>query len=502
MPSAPHSFTPFRRFSTIGNILCSLALAASIVVALNYLSTRYPIRQKWIEKDRFELSPLTLGILSSLTNDVQVTVYFNKDNATALHSSIDGLLAEYAFHAPRLRVRHVDYVRDRKAAQEVAQQYKLIDRSPSDLIIFATSKRSRIVTHQELRDYQTAAAANALMQGQREIKRVGFKGELLFTSAILNVASGERLKVAYLTGHGEHDFESEGLDGYASFRQVMEEKNFEIEAHHLIDDGPLPPDTPMLVIAGARKPFIAEELAEIERFLDRGGRLFVLFSVHGIQAATGLEDLLKKWGIQVGMNIVDDINKLRGTDLAIADYEDHAVTTPLVDAKAGLLMFLPRSIDPLPQQALVDTKGLTTQALAYTTTNGVTRSDFREGKYRYSHYRDRKGAIPILTAAEADASPNVKEPLSGRTRILVAGDSFFLSNNRIQHYGNRDFAALVAGWLLDQYQLIQGIGPQPVYEFKLTIPSAEFRHLQLLMLGAFPGAVFLVGMVVWWRRRI
>ncbi|MDB4746462.1 DUF2851 family protein, partial [Verrucomicrobia bacterium] len=134
--------------------------------------------------------------------------------------------------------------------------------------------------------------------------------------------------------------------------------------------------------------------------------------------------------------------------------------------------------------------------------NGVTRSDIQKGRPQFSHYRDRNGAIPVLTAVESEASPSVKTPISGRTRLLVAGDSFFLSNSRLNQYGNRDFASLAAGWLLDQYQLLQGIGPQPVYEFKLTIPDPEFRQLQILMLGILPGAVFAIGMIVWWRRSL
>jgi hypothetical protein len=483
-------------------MVCSTMLALVVVIAINYLGARHPIRQKWLENDRFELSPLTLGILNSLTNEIQVTVYFNKENSTALHSSIDGLLAEYDFHSKNIRVKHVDYLRDRKAAQEVAQDFKLTDRSPSDLVIFSTPDRFRIVTHQELRDYQTTAAANALMQGQREIKRVGFKGELLFTSAILNIAAGKPLQVAYLTGHGEHELADKGLDGYASFQQVLKEKNFQLIPHHLIKDGPFPDDIAMLIIAGPQRAFAQQELTEIQRFLERGGRMLLLFNYYGIATATGLENLVKNWGVKVGMNVVDDIQRLKGTELAIGDFRDHPVSTPLVDAQVGLMMYLPRSIDPLPQQSLIQTSDLVTQGIAFTSTNGVTRSDIQKGRPQFSHYRDRNGAIPVLTAVESEASPSVKTPISGRTRLLVAGDSFFLSNSRLNQYGNRDFASLAAGWLLDQYQLLQGIGPQPVYEFKLTIPDPEFRQLQILMLGILPGAVFAIGMIVWWRRRI
>ncbi|MCS1409310.1 MAG: hypothetical protein M2R45_02490 [Verrucomicrobia subdivision 3 bacterium] len=496
------SFSVTRRPVTIINMVVSFAAAIIIVGTVNYLAARHPLRVKWTQQNRFDLSPLTAAILDGLTNHVDVIVYANRDDATALHTSINGLLKEYAYRSPLVNVRHVDYVRDRQAALEVSERYELADRSPSDLVIFDAGKRFRLVTHQELRDYRTIDHANALLQGQREVKRVGFKGELLFTSAILNTTSGEAFKIAYLTGHGEHDLESEGLQGYSEFRQALEEKNFQVQAHHLINDGSIPADTKMLIIAGPRHPLVKEEIQEIDRFLQGGGCLLLLFNYNGLGGLTGLEDLMRRWGINVSMNVVDDIHKLMGSDLAIADFEDHPVTTPLADAKAGLLMFLPRSIYPLPQQALIQSRELTSQGIAYTSTNGVTRSDLQGGRWQFSHYRDRRGAIPVLSAVETVLAPTPSARSPQRTRLLVAGDSFFLSNSRIQQYGNRNFATLAAGWLTDQFRLLQGIGPQPLYEFKLTVPDRDLKRLQWLMLMVLPGAVFAVGLIVWWQRRV
>lgn len=497
----PPSFTSRRRPLALLNMVCSILLTVSAVILINYLAARHPIRMKWVEHDRFALSSLTKGILEGLSEEVEAIVYHDPEKATALHSSIEGLLQEYAFHSPHLKVRHVDYLRERREAQEIADRFNIDDRAPSGIIIFSASDRSRIVSHQELREYQTAAAANALVQGQRDVKRVGFKGELLFTSAILNITSGEALKVAYLTGHGEHDIDSDALNGYAAFRQALEEKHFELIPHHFIQDGPLPDSIPLLIIAGPTERFAREEVDEIQHFLERGGRLWTLFNYNGVQQANGLEPLLSKWGIKVGMNVVDDIHKLAGSDLALANYEDHPVTTPLVDAKAGLLMFLPRSIDPLPRSDTLQSKNLNVQGIAYTSTNGLTKTDFSSGRPEFSHYRDRKGAISVLAAATAKANRQRQPTLSDETRLLVVGDSFFLSNSRIQQYGNRDFATLAAGWLLDQYQLLQGIGPQALYEFKIAVPDADFKRLQISLLVVYPGLVFGLGIIVWWRRR-
>ncbi len=497
---APESFHRARRPLTMITMAVSVLSLAVIVVGLNYLAAQHPWRTRWFQNDRFELSPLTQGILKGLDQEILVILYQNRDDSSALHTSIEGLLKEYAYLSPSIRIRRVDYVQDREAAQQVEQDYELIGRAPSDLVVFATEERHRIVTLQELRDYQSAARAKAILEGQQETKRVGFRGELLFTSAILNLTSGTAPKVAYLVGHGEHDLDDESQNGYQRFRQALEEKNFEVTAHHLLQDGPIPEATQLVVIAGARMAFAPSELAELNRFLRQGGRLFVLFNYNGILQATGLEELLKQWGVDVGMNVVDDVHKL-GSELYVAEYQDHPITTPLVDAKSGLLMFLPRSITPLPRPADTLAGDYASFGLGFTTTNGFTKSDLQGNRLVYSHYRDQKGSIPLMAAVEIAADPSPINQAPRQARLLVTGDSFFLSNARIHQSGNRDFATLGPGWLLDQYELLQGIGPQPVYEFKLSIPNPDLKRLQWWMLLILPGIVFAFGMIVWWRRR-
>ena len=483
----PPSFSVARRRIAAANMIISLAAAVVIVGVLNYLAVRHPLRSKWSQYHHFTLSPSTKHILKELTNQVDVIVYANQDDSTALHTSIDSLLKEYAYHNPRIKVRYVDYVRNRPAAREVSQTYDLAGQNPSDLVIFSSGERHCVVTHQELRDYQISDRANALLQGQNEEKRVGFRGELLFTSALLNVTSGETVSIAYIIGHGEHDLESEGPQGYAEFRQALEEKNFEVRSHHLINNHPLSQETSLLVIAGPRHKFLKEEVEAVDHFLQTGGRLLLLFNAHWTDS-TGLEQLLHRWGVRVGRNMVSDVSQRLGNDLVISQFGNHPATIPLVHAKVGLLMSPPRSVAPL--QTLAAERRLTCQSIAYTSTNGVAQSEIPSFR--------RRGPIPVMTSVEAKETG-----ISGSSgaRLLVAGDSSFLSNGRIRQYGNRNFATLAAGWLTDQSHLIQGIGPQPMYEFQLTVPDREFPRLTLLMLAVFPGIVFALGLAVWLRRR-
>ena len=85
--------------------------------------------------------------------------------------------------------------------------------------------------------------------------------------------------------------------------------------------------------------------------------------------------------------------------------------------------------------------------------------------------------------------------------MLVLGDSQFLSNVHIQKQGNRDFAGLAVNWLLERDVMLGGIGPRPLTEFRLDVPSTSLRLLQWFMLAILPLGVFGIGFLIWLKRR-
>ena len=91
-------------------------------------------------------------------------------------------------------------------------------------------------------------------------------------------------------------------------------------------------------------------------------------------------------------------------------------------------------------------------------------------------------------------------PDRGSTRIVVAGDSFFLGNAAIESEANRDFASLAVNWLLDRTQLL-AIGPRPVHSYKIAMTESQMSKVRWILLGGMPGAVMLLGGLVWLRRR-
>ena len=173
----PPSFSAARKWTISLNVLLATLAVAALVVMTNYLAARHFTRLAWSQAARTELSPLTRRVLETLTNEIKITLYYEKDEP--LYDMTWALLKEYSFANPRLTVDVVHYEHDPAAAATTKARYQLV--TDKNLIIFDGQGKKKFVYQSELSDVDYSQ----LLQGQREVRRTHFKGELLFTSANL-----------------------------------------------------------------------------------------------------------------------------------------------------------------------------------------------------------------------------------------------------------------------------------------------------------------------------
>lgn len=489
------SFTPGRRWSVGFNVVVAILALSAVIVMANYLASRHFQRFQWTSQTRFQLTPLTQRLLQTMTNDVKVVVFFDKENEAELYSSVDGLLREYRYAYPRMTIETVDYLANAAEAQLIKAKYNLNAASDKNLVIFDSNGRTRIVYQSELSEYDYSE----LMAGtSKEVRRIAFKGELHFTSALISLMEKRQLKACFLQGHGEHNPTSdEELMGYSKFAQVLKEKNIVLEPFRFTGTNNLPADCQLLIIAGPQAALLEVELERIENFLENGGRLLLLFNYQSLRQRTGLENLVAKWDIQVGMNVVADPEAtITQNDILISKFASHPVTKPLVDV--GLYMLVPRSVTKSLGSA---SKGITSiNELIFTTEAGFTKSDIRNDTAYFNPARDQRGQIPLAIAVEKGGIQGVSAD-RGSSRLLVIGDSVFFGNQTLDKAANREFASQSVNWLLDRNLLLGEIGPRPIRQYKLTLSNAQLGTVRWILLGAMPGGILLLGGLVWLRRR-
>jgi ABC-type uncharacterized transport system involved in gliding motility auxiliary subunit len=488
----PPSFSLSRRWSIGLNVIVASLAVLTLVAGVNYLAARHYWRFHWFDHTRQQLSPLSARVLGALTNDIKITVLFNTQEP--LYPYVSALLNEYRHASPRVTVETVDYLRDPAAAQLVKAQYKLTGLTDKDVVIFDGNGKTRLVYQNELSEYDYSE----LLAGRsKEVKRVAFKGEMFFTAAIVQITDPRQPRAYYLQGHGEHNALNDSHElGYAKFLRVLQEKNIAVQPLSLLGTNEVPADCQLLVIAGPEDRLAPLETERIERYLQQGGKLFVLFAP--LSQFTGLERMLANWGIEVGNDaLMDKVNTTGGFDLLTTRFGSHPITKPLYDFR--LHCVLPRSVQKsraAPQTA----DAPKVEELVTTEDSAFAVADIR-GRVPYPNpARDRRGPISFAVAVEKGGLQGVTAD-RGATRMVVVGESQFLGNQLIESQANRDFASLAVNWLLDRPWLMGGLGPRPLHEYKLNLPRSQVRKLQWIFLAAIPGAVLLLGFLVWLRRR-
>jgi len=489
------SFSPYRKWGISLHVCFLVVVVVSVVAMVNYLAQEYFLRFHISTRTEIELSPRTAGLLRSLTNQVKVTLYYDTEDDTSLYSTVAALLREYSLVNPKIAVQTVDYLRDPALAEKVKATYKLSSPTDRNLVIFDCAGKVKAVDGNGLAQYvieQTAKQAPEAKELTFQRKPVAFLGELAFTAALLEVTSPKPFKACFLQGHGEHAIDSadERL-GYLKFSTLLQQNCIKSEPLFLLGTNTVPADCDLLVVAGPQDVIEDAELGKIEQYLNQGGRLLALFNIGSVHKDTGLEKVLARWGVDVGHNAVTDPdNGLLGSANELLIHIFGSGKHPVVNCLLGKALHLswPRTVGQLkPRAEAADAPR-------------VEEIAFSGPRARVTGSQTRPPPFPLMVAVEKGTIRDVITE-RGSTRMIVVGDSLFLGNLQMDSGANRDLAAAAVNWLVERPQLLAGVGPRPVMEYKIMMTRAQLRGAQWVLLGALPGSVLVLGGLVWLRRR-
>ncbi|MGH7942169.1 MAG: GldG family protein [Limisphaerales bacterium] len=485
------SFSPARRWKIGGDVFLRILLVLAVVVMANYIVSLFSAQFFLSPQTRVRLSPRTISILHSLTNRVDVTVYYDRNDQ--MYSMVTALLNEYHRQDPRIHVKVVDYVRDPGEAAIITKKYHIPaqganpDRPPlKNLIIFDCGNgRFKAVPGNALVQY----GPNGIIKDKKiEFAPVAFKGEMFFTATLLAITNPKPFTAYYLVGRGEPSPIDSGNTGYMKFAAILGENYVRLAPLTLLGNSDVPSDCNLLIIAGPKERFSDTELAKINHYISQGGRLLVMLDYFSLRQPTGLEDVLAQYGVNVVADVVQDRqDSYSGNDVIVVNFSDH----PVVNALKGseLQLMLPRPVAPIiDPNARPDAPTVT--PLAESSDDSVL----------YGERGARPRNYPLMVAVEGQSVKGVANA-AGNMRMVVVGDSMFLNNQCIDAAANRDFASDAINWLLDRPMLLQGIGPRPVVTYRLIMTGPQVRNVRWLVLGALPCSVLAVGGLVWLRRR-
>ena len=452
-----------RRVGRYGSSAVVSAVSWILILGmLGFLAQRRTLRFDWSEGDVNTLTEQTADLLGRLDADTEVTAFFARSEIPA----VAALLDLYDYQSDRLAIRYVDPNAAPLLVEELALEPEALARG---LVRISQASGGMVVT---------------------DLTESGL------TNGLLRLTRGLEKKIYFIRGHGERAIESLGTDegeaaeGMSRAVDALRNETYQVESLDLSTRGEIPQDAEAVVVSGPTRPFFEHELAALLAYAERGGSLFILVDP---RANTNLGDLLEGWGVYLGDDVVvDPVQAIfnQATVPMAAEYApDHPITQSLRQATVYPMV---RSVDATQEgwEALVLTgpSSWAERDLAGWQASG--RAEFGDG--------DLDGPVPIAVAGSVSRIDQAENRSPGR--VVVFGDSDFVSNEFIEAQYNRDIFLNSANWLLGDIDQIS-IRPRLSRASRFEMNADQFRAIVSLSLFVLPEGIAVAGVLAWWLRR-
>ena len=461
------------QWKRLGGLITILSLSIALLLGLNYLAHRMPQRWDVTQHQQHTLSPATIDFVRGIDKPVELTAFY----VGLPPKYLEDLLAEYT----------------RISNGKISA--KIID--PIDDIAYA-AKYGNVISGQESKLIATSGA---------ERKDVDFSAtplnEQQVTNALARVVREPR-KAYFLTGHGERLATNQDNQGFSLFADLLSSNNISSNSLMLGVQKKIPEDCDVLIVAGPQTDLTQQEQDLVEGYLQQGGD--ALFLIENVVVTSpeipltadqlgknpSLNSILNQWGINVGTDIVVDLNSHVGGDAgspATRNYLDHKAITAGLDYT---FYIRPRSISEVAgRRATIKVAPI---VLSATKQQSWGETD-RTLNVKFDAGVDIAGPVAISYVIWEGKQHADKSD----TRIIAFTDADFLSNAYLNQYSNAELGINVVNWLseLDYAVFVE---KQKVEVERLDLTSKQKRMIAVLLF-LMPLLIILAGLFVWMRRR-
>lgn len=453
----------------ITSAIVSILFAVGLLAAANVLAFRMPLRWDFTSDHFYSISDNVKIQLSGLSEPVEIYFFYQP-----LHPSYKKLRDFFKELEPiNQNSIHVDYLnpdRDRARMELLAKKFKI---ETLNSVVIASKG-----------GYKQLGDSDLIEKSDSETL---FKAEEAVLNSIVSLMQNQKETVVFLNGHGEKQLKDMSQTGLGGMKIFFAKNNAQCGNYLFHSGKKLPGNISLLIIAGPTKKFTEPDLAEIENYVSNGGNL-LLFLDPLVQ--TGLEPLLKKWGIGLGNQVVVDPStgspQISAANLFVANYGEHE---SMKNLKGVVTLFVvARPVFPVKEQT-----DWNVSALATTTPNGWGETQITTQVYQYDKGVDLLGPVSIAVAAQA------KDKKSGR--VVVVGDSEFATNSQLGNLGNQTFFSSIVKWAMGKKHLIE-LPAKKIRQIRLHLNASQMKKIFWLSIVGLPLISLGLGAMVWSRRRI
>ena len=456
----------------------AIIVLTAILIVVNYISFRHYKRIDLTKNRIYSISDQTRDIVESIEHPIAIYVFVPR--TARLFTYISYTLEEMQKINPTIDVEYIDIDHDLVRVQEFAHKYKL---STEDYIVVTCGNKFRVLVLNDLAEFDYGES----FYDQQEPSLKGFIGEQAVVSALLSVTHSETTTIYFTEGHGEKNINDESSEmGYNSVRNSLQHNNYQVKSIILPEATQIPQDCELLVIAGPQTKFTEHELKLIQAYLDEGNPMLIMLDPE----STGMETILNKFSLVAGTDILFDPQQCvpfsSPAYLLSNIVPQHQITSPLKNMMG--MFYIARSITSVGAY----NENISNSILVETSDKGWAEKHPDQEPVEFTPDIDMPGPVPIAQAIELQNDPF--------TRVVVFGDSDFLSNSQIVNLANNDLLIHSVTWLLHKKDAV-AIPAKQFDRKTITITSSQMKTISYIVILFMPLTSLSIGVFVWVLRR-
>jgi hypothetical protein len=455
------------KYGTYSTIISAVIIALLIVI--NLIVGLFDYKIDMTGENIFSLGETSKEVLAEVNTDVNIYTTFKTNIDDNILTRVNEVLSQYKQECNKIHVENTDLYLHPDFANRFTGVSGTID---VNSIIVEGNGRYKVISYD---DYYNGNGK--------------FSIEAVLTSAIQFVTMETQPTIYCVTGHSEVD-----ITRFTSLTSQLELSNYAIKTIDLLSED-IPADCTVLMITPGEVDYSEAEAEKVKAYLANDGRAFCLMG-GGISEFANLKSIITAYGVDVSDTFVYE-----GDESAYVDYpyvitpqqQEHDITEKTRNAGYRLLCYPNLAV----KKTELSKKGLEIESVLTTTDKAYIKAE--ENKSANVEDGDEKGTFDIAVAITDKTYTDTEHS----TKLYVTGSGYYMldpSTDSMVNGANSIFVTEVMNWLNDTETPIS-ISSKNLDNSTIVVDSATQSKIKIFSWGVIPGILFLIGFVVWFRRR-
>ena len=430
------------------NLLIFPVLLFACAVLLAWVSTQKVLIKDLTNNGRQSLTEPSKVLLKKLQGPVEIDVFVNRSDQ--LGQQIQKLMARYQQIKPDLQINYI---------------------SPEE-------------NPDKVREHNIRFPAEMLLRYQGKTEHLDKPSEQSITNSLATLFRGNDRWLVFLSGHGERDPAGKANFDLGKFTEHLKNRGLISRSINLSETAAIPDNTAVLIIADPKVNLFSEEWSIVKNYLQQGGNLLWMTDPDHREL---LPELADRFGVHFLEGVIVDavgesFNITQPDLIPVIKYPDHAITknftlTTLFPQAIALEISLPEGWNIFPL--------LRSSEQSWSETSAI------KDQVDYDEAHEKLGPLALAMALTSHSSDQ---------RVLITGDSDFISNSYIGNGGNLDLGVRMLNWISANDELIS-IPSRPATDLDFELSKTSSAIIGLGFLLVLPLLLITSGLIIWWRRR-